>query len=215
MRVLVISAVLVACAYSTVYAQAESKQKTALALAKCVRAECDTCRKPKERDAIAWVLKKQAALTGRSFYRQIVAYCAVFDRANDRANNIWNSTFENPKHGKASWWLEAREWAYAFIDNPPADPLPEAMHWGGNMDIPRAVRAGWIRIAGPPDYVNTFWGFKKRRSKKKSKKVEKSSCLEAKNALCLKYGEQREKGRDEDGKKVREDQRRRSRKNVR
>ena len=173
MKELIISLIMVACTYSGCFAQANYKQETALALAKCVRAECDTCRKPKERDAIAWVLKKQSILTGRTFHKQIIAYCAVFDRANERANNIWNSTFERPLHGRKKWWSEAREWAIAFIESPPTDPLPLAMHWGGNMDTPRAVRAGWIRIAGPPDYVNTFWGYNGRTRKIIQKKLKK------------------------------------------
>jgi len=138
--------------------QVRAEDNLPLRLVQCVRAECDECDvNPREKDAIAWVLKKQAQRTGRTLLAQTMAYCAVFDRRNARALSIWSSTFDAPKHGSAKWWSETRRWSTRFLHKPPPDPLPRAMHWGGNMDIHRAVKMGWKRVAGPPEYSNTFW----------------------------------------------------------
>lgn len=135
-----------------------AEENTTLRLAQCIRSECNECRvNPNEKNAIAWVLKKGAKRSGRTLIEQIEAYCAVFDRHNERSNLIWSSTFNEPKHGRFQWWQKAKLWAKSFLIKPPIDPLPKADHWGGNMDTHRANKMGWRRVAGPPEYANTFW----------------------------------------------------------
>lgn len=138
--------------------KAQAEENAALRLAQCIRSECNECRiNPNEKNAIAWVLKKGAERSGRTLLEQITAYCAMFDRQNKRSNLIWSSTFDEPKHGRSQWWRNAKIWAESFLKSPPDDPLPKADHWGGNMDTHRANKMGWRRIAGPPEYANTFW----------------------------------------------------------
>lgn len=138
--------------------KAKAEESAALRLAQCIRAECNDCDvNPKEKTAIAWILKKGAERTGRTLIEQTEAYCAVFDRHNERSNLIWSSTFNEPKHGRFQWWQKAKLWAKSFLIKPPIDPLPKADHWGGNMDTHRANKMGWRRVAGPPEYANTFW----------------------------------------------------------
>jgi len=160
--------------------EAHADDLTALRLVQCIRAECDSCSKnPDEPAAIAHVILKRMTQYNDnpswsngyaynipktlSYDEYIIAYCSVFDHRSslyysDRATKILESTFMRPLHGKPAWWGRMQQWANKFLQGEIPDPLPRAMHWGGDMDIARAKRAGWTRIAGPPEYSNTFWG---------------------------------------------------------
>lgn len=146
-------------------AQAEDerteRQETVLRLSQCVIGECDHCKtNSKERNAIGHCLKKQAWMLKKTLLKQTVDYCAFYKQKSARSRRIYSSTFLKPLHGipgkEARLWNETRRWARSFLANPPPDPIPEADQWGGDMDIPRADRLGLRRIAGPPEYANTF-----------------------------------------------------------
>jgi hypothetical protein len=135
---------------------------TALRLVQCIRAECSRCdRNQREPAAIAHVLRKQALSIGRTLEEQTVAYCAMFRRRSPRSRAIWSATFEMPGDwrlvGRRKWWTKMAPWSRLFLAGKIPDPLPRARHWGGDMDIPRALRLGLVRVAGPPEYCNTFW----------------------------------------------------------
>lgn len=145
---------------------ADAQDNTALVLAQCIRAECDTCTKDKrEPSAILHVLRKAMVrwnanhLEQRTIADQARAYCALFDRSSQhhygqRASNIRASTFSRPIHGTAEWWAQTRETVELFLSGGLADPTPAADHFGGAMDTHRAVANGWRLVA---TMSNRFW----------------------------------------------------------
>lgn len=147
----------------------EAQHKTALALAQCIIAECNHCDNDmKEPIATAFVLYKRMIQYNdnkynkrkRSFYEQIRIYCAVFNKGAaenynghkqiERRNNILASTFSHPvyldnKVTKEYWyWLELFCYAFVYNINSYTDPCPNAMHFGGSMDISNMYKRGWV-----------------------------------------------------------------------
>lgn len=134
------------------------RAETVYRLTQCVIGECDSCKtNHRERDAIGYCLKKQAAMLDKTLLKQTIDYCAFYKQSTPRARAIFGSDYLDPLHGNARLWLESKQWAAAFVRNPPPDPLPLADQWGGDMDILRAKRLGLKRVAGPPVYANTFY----------------------------------------------------------
>lgn len=138
---------------------------TALNLVRCLRAECDDCTRPDEKEGIAWVLRKRQkqkakVREGWSLNSQILAYCALFDRRSSRHNSprskaIRASTFDAPQHGTrpkdGRWWKRMRWWALSFLAGKIPDPFPMANHWGGRSD---RIPPSWRVIA---QRANTFY----------------------------------------------------------
>lgn len=119
-------------------ASAQYDEDTALALVQCLRAECETCtRDPEEPAAIAWILKKGAIAKGIDFRDQIHEYCAMFNRHNDRARSIADSTFDDPKRGSKRWWSKMHRWARRFLLGYIPDPERESKHFGCDGDTRR------------------------------------------------------------------------------
>lgn len=137
-------------------------EKTALALAQCLAAECDRCDRGEEKAAIAWALWKGMQRynanprnrTTRTFYDQIIAYCAVFDRRSSyyygkRAKQIRNSTRDKSNHLRDREWKALYEFSFSFVRRPSTveDPHSESWHFGGVLDITRAREKG-LRVLG-------------------------------------------------------------------
>lgn len=161
--VLVIS-IWIAAISLTIFGMARAcAAQSALALVRCIRAECETCnRDPREQAAIAWILLKGAQLKGVSLYRQTVEYCALFNRHNDRAREITESTFDNPKRGSIRWWERAHVWVIMFLSGRIPDPEPSALHWGGSSDTRRMKGRILLRSFCDSDgqRCNHLWGVK-------------------------------------------------------
>ena len=134
---------------------AQSYDKTALALAQCLVAECDRCDRGEEKAAIAWVLWKGMERYNenpynakkRSFYDQIKAYCAVFDRRSKfyygrRTRLIRRATYDRPPHIDFSSWRAIVEFSEWFLVGAVSDPIPASRHFGGILDTKRARRNG-------------------------------------------------------------------------
>ena len=134
---------------------AQSYDKTALALAQCLVAECDRCDRGEEKAAVAWVLWKGMERYNenpyntkkRSYYDQIKAYCAVFDRRSKfyygrRARLIRRATYNRPPHIDYSSWRAIVEFSEWFLVGAVSDPIPDSRHFGGIFDTKRARRNG-------------------------------------------------------------------------
>lgn len=146
--------------------KADCKDETALHLAQCLRAECDTCERfPNEKAAIAHILVKLTNQYNNNKYNKrtrslddtIKAYCSIFGSKRKRAVRIRHSPFGKSIHGNKQWWESTIQWTTKFVADPSSiiDPTPLAMYWGGDMDKPPKIKGKkWVKVT---KMCNTFW----------------------------------------------------------
>jgi hypothetical protein len=121
---------------------ARGQDHTALHLAQCLRAETDSYSGHNQTEwaATAWVLRKRAYQKGVSLDEMVLLYCALFDRRSARyyglrSENIRQSTFKDPKHGRKKHWQKLERFVLRFLRGVVPDPCPEADHFGNESDV--------------------------------------------------------------------------------
>lgn len=112
----------------------------------------------RERDcrALMHVLKRRADRVGISIAKHARDYVSAFKTG--MPSRRWVLELEETCTEPPSWparldWEEHRpqcvllfERVRAFVAGESIDPCPRAMHWGGDMDVHRAERAGWRQL---------------------------------------------------------------------
>jgi hypothetical protein len=104
--------------------------------------------------AMAHVYSKRAEINGLSYYRNVRLYSAAVKTCRQPWVCKLSRALKQPLKWAARyiWERYAPHWrntllmADAFIEGEVADPLPNAVHYGGSMDHWRAVKAGWKLI---------------------------------------------------------------------
>ncbi len=136
-------------------------------LARCMMGET-SFDNTHEHLAMAWVLEKRwkqarKRFPALTFLQQVRGYCACLS-----GNRLWLRHLHPPVGGvslppkgwpaKAVWGVAAPHWSAAlrvaetFRSMP--DPYPQAMHWGGTMDLPCK---GCVAIDTGGKTANTFY----------------------------------------------------------
>lgn len=130
---------------------------TALALVRCLRAECNICHDPQQRASIASILRKRAKYRGETLREHAESYCAVFNRHTDRARDIASSTWDRPNRGSKRWWRKMRAWVHKFLMGKVKDPEPASWDWGSNEDTYRMVGRTLLRSFCFNGKCNHIW----------------------------------------------------------
>jgi hypothetical protein len=116
------------------------------------------------------IYRKRAERSGRSVYTVAHMYSAAIKPRAQRRNR-WvlhmDRTAERPQYWPAlPWrayaaaWVSTLELADRFLAGDVPDPVPDADHYGSQVDRWRAIRAGWKFIR--TGFRNQFWRVPKK-----------------------------------------------------
>lgn len=145
---------------------AQAPESAVLTLAQAMVLEADWLAAT-DHAAIAHVLMREADRKGAPLIVHIKRYVAGFKLSLPRSLVIRGLSMDGcrpagwPPHlswqRHRAWWLATVARAQKALDGDLQDPCKsEAHHWGGDMDLHRAARAGWVKV-DCGDTVNTFW----------------------------------------------------------
>jgi hypothetical protein len=148
------------------HAHAQTEPSETLLLAQAMVLEADWISAT-DHAAIAHVLMRESKRAGVPLPSHIRRYVAGFKIKLPRNLMIrsltaegwepegWPQNLSWPKH-QVWWWATIERAKRALAGTLPDPCRGRADHWGGDMDLGRAERAGWVRV-DCGDTANTFW----------------------------------------------------------